>query len=316
MLFIVMHKINAEIAAGGPPRKELIEGMGKLIGETISTGKMHDADGLLGPETRVRLKWNGGERSIVKEELRQRVLAPPYGIMQRFVIPENAYDVLPQRRTGIGSIEQLDSATLADARAFHQAYYGPDTATLIVAGNFELARLRALVDEYFAAIPPRARPQPVEIAAREPRRTRPRHVAANGPNVPLPAVGAIYQVPPADSPDVAVLEVIDAILSQGDNSRLHRALVRSGKAVEIGEYVDSSQEAGHLPVYALINPATDPAEVAGLIAAEIDKLRTEPVSEAELREAKNEIFALTLASRETAQGRAFELGEALVTIGW
>lgn len=70
MLFIVMHKINAEIAAGGPPRKELIEGMGKLIGETISTGKMHDADGLLGPETRVRLKWNGGERTIVKGPLK------------------------------------------------------------------------------------------------------------------------------------------------------------------------------------------------------------------------------------------------------
>jgi hypothetical protein len=70
MLFIVMHKINAEIAAGGPPRKELIEGMGKLIGETISTGKMHDADGLLGPETRVRVKWSGGERSIVKGPLK------------------------------------------------------------------------------------------------------------------------------------------------------------------------------------------------------------------------------------------------------
>src|SRR5688572_8059251 len=255
------------------------------------------------------------ERSIVKEELRQRVLAPPYGIMQRFVIPENAYDVLPQRRSGIGSIEQLDSATLADARAFHQAYYGPDTATLIVAGNFDLAHLRTLVDEYFAAIPQRARPQSTEIAAREPRRTSPRHVAATGPNVPLPAVGAIYQLPPSDSADLAAITVLDAVLSQGDNSRLHRALVRSGKAVEIGEYVDSSQEGGNLPIYALINPATDQAEVAGLIAAEIDKLRTAPVSEAELREAKNEIFANTLASRETASGRAFELGEALVTIG-
>ena len=92
------------------------------------------------------------ERSIVKEELRQRVMAPPYGIMQRFVLSENAYDVLPQRRSGIGSIEQLDSATLDDARAFHQAYYGPDTATLIVAGNFDLARLRTLVDQYFGGI--------------------------------------------------------------------------------------------------------------------------------------------------------------------
>lgn len=64
MLFIVMHKINKEIAGGGPPRKDLVEGMGKLIGGTIAAGKLHDADGLRGPETRVRLKWERGQRSV------------------------------------------------------------------------------------------------------------------------------------------------------------------------------------------------------------------------------------------------------------
>ncbi|HYD25803.1 MAG TPA: pitrilysin family protein [Croceibacterium sp.] len=255
------------------------------------------------------------ERSIVKEELRQRVLAPPYGIMQRFLLAENAYDVLPQRRPGIGSIEQLDSATLADARAFHQAYYGPDTATLIVAGNFDPAGLRALVERYFAAIPPRARPQSIEVAAREPGRTRPRSVAGTGPNVPLPAVGAIYQLPEAAHPDLPALTVLDMILSAGENSRLHKALVRTGKAVEVAEYLDSTQEGGFLAPFAIINPATDQGEVAGLIAAELERVRAEPVTEAELREAKNELFAAELSSRETASGRAFALGEALVTIG-
>jgi hypothetical protein len=66
MLFIVMHKINAEIAAGGPPREDLVRDMGQLIGGTIAAGKMHDGDGLLGAETRVRLRWNGGQRSVVK----------------------------------------------------------------------------------------------------------------------------------------------------------------------------------------------------------------------------------------------------------
>ena len=69
MLYIVMHKINAEIAAGGPPSKELVEGMGKLIGETIAAGKMHDGDGLLGPEKRVRLKWSGGRTTTVNGPL-------------------------------------------------------------------------------------------------------------------------------------------------------------------------------------------------------------------------------------------------------
>jgi zinc protease len=255
------------------------------------------------------------ERSIVKEELRQRVLAPPYGIMQRFLLSENAFDRLPHRRSIIGSIAQLDAATLDDARAFHQAYYGPDTATLIVSGNFDLARLRPMVDRYFGAIPRRATPIPTDITTREARRTTPRHIDANGPNVPLPAVGSIYQIPEAAHPDIPALTVIDAILSTGQNSRLYNALVRSGKAVQASQFIDPSQEGGYLANFAIINPTADKAEIARIIATEIARLGAEPVSAAELSEAKNQILANVLAGRETASGRAFELGEALVTFG-
>ena len=71
------------------------------------------------------------ERNIVKEELRQGVLAPPYGRLFAFAFGENIYNILPHRRPTIGSIEDFDSAKLEDARAFHEAYYGPDTATLM-----------------------------------------------------------------------------------------------------------------------------------------------------------------------------------------
>ena len=128
------------------------------------------------------------ERSVVKEELRQRVLAPPYGRLQRFVLPENAYDVLPMRRPGIGSIEDLDSATLDDARAFHQAYYGPDTATRIVAGKFEIDTLKSLVEQYFGDIAPRKNPISLKLDIEEPERTESRHVDATAPNVDSKAV--------------------------------------------------------------------------------------------------------------------------------
>ncbi len=164
------------------------------------------------------------ERSIVKEELRQRILAPPYGRI-RLVFAENGFDVLPHRRPGIGNIAELDSATLADARAFHQAYYGPDTATLIVAGNFDVAALRAHVDRYFAAIPRRSTAIPLAIEGEEPRRTRPRMVSATAPNVPLPVAGSLWKVPGAGHPDSAALEVLGAILASGENSRMHEALV-------------------------------------------------------------------------------------------
>lgn len=255
------------------------------------------------------------ERGVVKEELRQRVLAPPYGRFSRFVLPEVAFDVLPHRRPGIGSIEELDSASIDDARAFHQAYYGPDTATLIVAGNFDMANLRDLVDEYFADIAPRANPVDVTIDTREPARTEPRSVVAYAPNVPLPLVGTVWKGPAATDADVPALEVMDAILGRGDNSRLHKALVLSGKAVQSAQFVSPSEEGGMIAQFGVINPMASKDEVRAILEAEREKIRTELVSEAELAEAKSEIISQALSRRETARGRAFELGEALVSTG-
>lgn len=255
------------------------------------------------------------ERNVVKEELRQRVLAPPYGRLQRFVIPENAFDVLPMRRPGIGSIAELDSATLDDARAFHQAFYGPDTATLIVAGNFDLARLRALVDRYFADIPRRANPVSLAIAGEEPARTAPRTVNATAPNVPLPVVGAIWKAPALTHPDAAAIELLSTILSRGDNSRLHQALVRSGLAVDASHGEQLSEDGGYIASYIVLSPAADLPSAQQALDRAIEAVRSAPVTEAELREAKNELFAEALTRRQTAQGRAFELGEALVSTG-
>lgn len=254
------------------------------------------------------------ERGVVKEELRQRVLAPPYGRLQRFVLPEAAYDIMPHRRPGIGSISDLDSATLDDARAFYEAYYGPDTATLIVAGNFELDVLRELVDEYFSDIAPRANPVDLAITEREPEATGPRTVNATAPNVPLPVVGGVWKGPEATHPDAAALDVLMAILSRGDNNRLDNALVRTGQAVQVSAYASTFREAGDLNAYAVVRPDNMEAAAATL-DAELERIRTEPVTAAELAEAKNEIIGSTLRRRETARGRAFELGEALVSSG-
>ena len=255
------------------------------------------------------------ERNVVKEELRTRVLAPPYGRLQRFVIPENAYDVLPMRRPGIGSIEDLDAASLDDARAFHQAYYGPDTATLIVAGNFETDNLRELVDQYFADIPPRTNPISLEIVGNEPVRTEPREVNATAPNVPLPLVGGIWKAPSVMDDDAAALEVLSAILSRGDNSRLHKALVRTSKAIQAAHSSSMTMDGGFIANFAVLSPTAQPDEAREILDGEMERVRTEPVTEAELREAKNEIFSSALSQRQTVRGRAFELGEALMSTG-
>lgn len=255
------------------------------------------------------------ERGVVKEELRQRVLAPPYGRLLRFVLPEVAFTNSPQRRSTIGSIEQLDSAQLDDARAFHQAYYGPDTATLIVSGNFDLKRLRGLVDSYFAAIPRRANPIPLAITARETQRTTPRRVDVAAPNVPLPVVGYVWTTPGATHPDTPALELLEAIMSRGRNSRIQSGLVRPGKVTDAAVLNQTSEEASSFSAVAFIGAGQVIDAASKDLAAEFDRLRTAPVSAGELAEARNELMAAALRERETARGRGFELGEALVLTG-
>lgn len=255
------------------------------------------------------------ERNVVKEELRQRVLAPPYGRL-RFLLSENAYDILPHRRPGIGSIEDLDSATLEDARAFHEAYYGPDTATLIVSGNFDQARLDAWIDEYFAAIPPRAKQIPLAIASEEKPRTAPRAVTMYAPNVPLPLVGTTWRIPGSAHPDMAALMVMDAVLTRGDSSRLHKSLVYDKQiAANIGAQLGDIEEGGYYAPTAIVASGKSVEEVEAALAAELDRIRTAPVTAAELTEAKNELIADALRERETFSGRAFALGEAVVRTG-
>lgn len=254
------------------------------------------------------------ERSIVKEELRQRVLAPPYGRFQRFVIGDNSFDNSIYRRSVIGSIEELDSAVIDDARAFHEAYYRPAQATLIVSGNFEPAELDRLVDQYFADIRNPERPVPVFERPVEAPRTGPRHVVAYAPNVPLPAVGALYPGVAASDPDNAALDVLSAIMSRGQSSRLYGSLVyRQQLATSANFSVDAMEEDGSIDVTAIAAAGKEPADVQAALDAELARVRSEPVSEAELAEAKTELLAQDLRQRETPDGRAFMLGQALVS---
>jgi len=254
------------------------------------------------------------ERSIVKEEYRQGILAPPYGRL-RLIQSENTFDLLPQRRSTIGSIEQLDAAQLEDARAFHQAFYGPDTATMIVSGNFDTAQLKGQVQRLFGGIPRRAKPVSLAVAGKEPLRTAPRRIDATSPNVPLPVVSYLWKLPGALSADRPALEVLAAILARGENSRFHQALVRSGKSTSATAGVGFSREGGFAVARGIVGAGQSQDEVARLMASEIERLRNTPPSKTELAEARNELISDSLRVRETASGRAFELGEELAITG-
>ena len=253
------------------------------------------------------------ERDIVKEELRQRVYAPPYGRLGVFVVGDNAFDQHVYRRQVIGSIAELDTARIEDARAFHEAYYRPATATLIVSGNFDQAQLDGWIDHYFADIENPGRPVPRLERLTSPPRTEPRQVVAYAPNVPLPAVAALFPGPDASHDDGPALEVLSAIMSRGESSRLYQSLVyhqQLASSAFLG--VNDQEEGGYLSASVTVAAGKAVADAEAALNAELDRVRNAPVTAAELAEARTELLAADLRQRETASGRAFMLGQALV----
>ena len=251
------------------------------------------------------------ERDVVKEEYRQGVLANPYGRMRLF-LPMLIFQQSPYRRSTIGSIENLDAATIEDVRRFHATYYRPDNAVLIVAGNFDQAELDGWVDRYMAPIANPDRPLEVTDAS-EPEPTGPREMTVHAPNVPLPAGVRAWPTVPYGHPDRAALTVLDGILSTGESSRMYRSLVYEQQiAAQAGSSPDFSQQAGYLMAQVIMSDGHTVDEGLTAIDAEIAKFRDQPVTDAELNEAKNELVADALRGRETIDDRASALGWALI----
>jgi zinc protease len=255
------------------------------------------------------------ERAVVEEEYRQSVLANPYGKLFNAIDPKS-YAVHPYKRPTIGSIEDLEAATLPDVIAFHKTFYRPDNATLIVAGDFDPKQLDAWVDQYFGWIPKPATPIP-QVTAQEPKRKKNLRYTVTSETAPLPAVAITWLLPPAsDTADSIPLQVAAALLSQGDSSRLYQSLVyRHQVAQQAGADADGRVGPGLFTAYAILASVHQPAEAEKLLHEEIIWLATQPIPAAELDKVKTQLLTGELKQRQTAQGLAFALGQAALIDG-
>ena len=253
------------------------------------------------------------ERDVVKEEYRQSVLAPPYGRFF-YLLQEKSFVEHPYKRPTIGSIEDLDAASLHDVQEFHATYYRPDNATLVVVGDFDPKQLEAWVDKYFGPISKPDRPLP-RVKVKEPPREKETRFTEYGSN-DLPAVGFTYLTPRQADPDSDALRVVDAILSSGESSRLYHSLVYTQQlAAEADANSETREDASLFILLAVLSEGKKPEDAEKSLLAEIKKLQDAPVSAAELDKAKNQIITEQLRQRETSNGKALALGEAAVLLG-
>ena len=254
------------------------------------------------------------ERAVVEEEYRQGILASPYG---RFfdAVSSAPYLKHPYKRSPIGSIEDLEAATLADVVAFHARYYRPDNATLIVSGDFDAAQLDAWVDKYFGPVLRPAAPL-LRFDAAEPAWPGDRTLTVTGPRVPLPAVALAWLAPPVTSPDAAALRVAAALLSAGESSRLNQSLVyRQRIATQAGFEADLRAGPGLLIAYAIAAGDKPIAAVGAALLAEVRRIVATPPSGAEIDKIKIQLVTQAFASRQTPAGLGSAIAEAAVLEG-
>jgi zinc protease len=204
---------------------------------------------------------------------------------------------------------------LENVRAFHQTFYRPDNATVVVVGDFDPKQLDAWVAKYLAPIAKPAIPLP-RVSTKEPERTAERRITHYAANVPLPAIALSYLIPSEKSPDAAPLRVAATILAQGESSRLYRALIYEQQVAQSADATpDLREDASNFYFNVVLASGKKPEDVERALLAEIKKVQDAPVSAAELDKAKNQLVTNELRQRETSNGKALALGEAAVLLG-
>jgi predicted Zn-dependent peptidase len=247
------------------------------------------------------------QRQAVQEEKRLRYDNQPYVnaflLMNELIFtnPANAHST-------IGSMEDLDAATIDDVREFFRIYYAPNNAVLSVVGDFDNAEARALVDKYFGNIPSQPLPPPVDVSETE-------NVAVteetyHDPLAPAPAFVLGWKVPARRTPDFYALSLAGTLLFEGDSSRLYQKLVKGDESViSIEGGVDERRGPSALYIFALPKPGQEVTTIRSQIFDEIERIAADGPTEAEMEKLRNSLCNDAVRGRQSTMYRAQRLAE-------
>jgi zinc protease len=250
------------------------------------------------------------EVEVVKEERRLRVDNQPYGRLNEILF-DKAFVSHPYKHPTIGSMKDLESASLDDVRDFHNTYYVPENAVVTLVGDFDPAQATQLVTQYFGRVPKAAKPVPRDIP-REPEQTQERRAVVQE-EWPLPAVIVAYHVAYDGHPDSYPLHLTSKILFDGESARVTRDLVYD-KRIAVAAFGSANiLEDPNLFYAVAIIPAGQSAEtVEKALVDEFENLKTTPVTSHELERAKNQFMRDYIIGRETDEQKALHLAHAAV----
>ena len=232
------------------------------------------------------------QQDVVKNEVKVNVLNQPYGGFPWIDLPMAANENWYNAHNFYGDLEHLDAATVEDVRSFFRTFYAPNNAALVVAGDYDPARVKGWIEQYFGNIP--AAKQPPEPDLREPRQEKEKRAGRTDPLAARPALGLAYHVPERLSPQWYAFGLIDQVLAQGSDSMLYDELVRKqGVTGEISAGINWGlggmfDYKGPMLWTAQIfhDAATPSAKLVAAIDAVVERLQSAPLDEATLERAR------------------------------
>jgi zinc protease len=250
------------------------------------------------------------EREVVKEERRMRVDNQPYGRLNE-IIYDLAFSTHPYKHPTIGSMADLEAASIDDVRDFFQTFYVPQNATVVLVGDFDSAQAKELATQYYGRVPASTRPVPRDIP-KEPPQTAERRVTVQAP-WPLPAVVVAHHITYDGHPDSYPLHIASKVLSDGQSSRIFKKLVYETQlAVAAFGGANLIEDPNLFYAVAIVREGQKPEDAIAALIAELDRLKAEPVSERELQRTKNQFARDYILQRESNQQKALQLGHAAV----
>jgi predicted Zn-dependent peptidase len=253
------------------------------------------------------------QNEVVKEEKRLRVDNQPYGNLLAEV-KKRLFKVHPYKGTTIGEMEHLDAATLEEFHAFNKKYYVPNNAVLVVAGDIDKPKVKAMIEDYFGPIP-RGADVNRDLPREEPI-TEAMTGTAYDPNIQIPAVIAAYRTPSFKERDSYVLNMISSYLSVGKSSVLYKKIVDEQKQALAVQAVNISQE--DYGIYALFGLPLGDVELQTLIDEmdeEIVKLQNELISERDYEKLQNQFESQFVSSNSSVEGIANSLARYYMLYG-
>jgi zinc protease len=248
------------------------------------------------------------QREAVKEEKRLRYDNQPYvnGFLRLFEMsfqnPANAHST-------IGSMEDLDAATVEDIREFFRVYYAPNNAVLSIAGDFDPAETRSLIDKYFATIPSQQPPPPVDVS--EPIAVAAQTDVFLDRLAPVPAFALGWKIPARRTPEFYALSLASHLLFEGESARLYQKLVKGEESiVQIQGGIDERRGPSGLFIVVIPKPDHEGTHIREIIFDEIRQLATAGPSAEEMEKLRNNLFNAAVRSRQSSLFRAQQIAES------